>query len=60
MASEHDRAAPSHFIPELPGWETRSLFIAREGLVSFYHYDFTPRPSPKSNAGTHKIATTWP
>ena len=23
--------APSHFIPELPGWETRSVFIAREG-----------------------------
>jgi hypothetical protein len=23
-----------------PGWETRSQFIAREGAVSFYHYDF--------------------
>ncbi|MBI3449657.1 MAG: hypothetical protein HY049_12175 [Acidobacteria bacterium] len=32
-------AAPSHFIPELPGWADRSLFIAREGRVSFYHYD---------------------
>ena len=32
--------APSHFIPELPGWETRSVFIAREGRIDFYHYDF--------------------
>jgi hypothetical protein len=32
-------AAPAHFIPELPGWTGRSLFIAREGSISFYHYD---------------------
>lgn len=31
--------SPAHFIPELPGWRERSLFIAREGLLSFYHYD---------------------
>lgn len=33
-------AAPSHFIPALPNWEARSPFIAREGTVSFHHYDF--------------------
>ena len=33
-------AAPSHFIPELPGWADRSLFIERDGGASFYHYDF--------------------
>ena len=33
-------AAPDQFIPALPGWETRSLFIAAEGRASFYHYDF--------------------
>ena len=33
-------AAPSHFLPELPGWQERSPFIGREGLVSFHHYDF--------------------
>lgn len=33
-------AAPSDFIPELPGWRDRSLFIAREGLLDFFHYDF--------------------
>lgn len=32
-------ASPAHFIPELPGWRERSLFIAREGRLSFYHYD---------------------
>jgi tetrahydromethanopterin S-methyltransferase subunit F len=32
-------AAPSDFIPELPGWRERSQFIAREGKVNFYHYD---------------------
>ena len=32
-------ASPAHFIPELPGWRERSLFIAREGRLSIYHYD---------------------
>src|SRR3989442_10140727 len=33
-------ASPAEFIPELPGWQERSLLIAREGKLSFYHYDF--------------------
>lgn len=33
-------ASPSDFIPELPGWQERSPFIAREGQLSFHHYDF--------------------
>ncbi|MGH9339724.1 MAG: DUF6036 family nucleotidyltransferase [Acidobacteriota bacterium] len=32
-------ASPADFIPELPGWENRSLFIERESKISFYHYD---------------------
>jgi hypothetical protein len=32
-------AAPSDFIPELPGWQERCLFIAREGRIDFFHYD---------------------
>ncbi len=32
-------ASPEQFIPELPGWKERSLFITREGRSSFYHYD---------------------
>jgi hypothetical protein len=30
----------SDFIPPLPGWETRSPFIALEGPISFHHFDF--------------------
>ncbi len=32
-------ASPDDFIPELPGWQDRSIFIIREGTVSFFHYD---------------------
>ncbi|MCO5165049.1 MAG: hypothetical protein M9894_01610 [Planctomycetes bacterium] len=32
-------ASPAHFIPELPGWEARSLFVGREGALEVYHYD---------------------
>jgi len=34
-----EQACPSDFIPELPGWEDRSIFIAREGKLDFFHYD---------------------
>src|SRR5215212_941453 len=33
-------ASPDDFIPPLPGWEDRSSYIGREGLVEFFHYDF--------------------
>jgi hypothetical protein len=33
-------ASPSQFIPELAGWRERSRFIAREGPLDFFHYDF--------------------
>ena len=33
-------ASPGDFIPELADWESRSVFIADDGSVSFYHYDF--------------------
>ena len=32
-------ASPADFIPELPGWRERSLFMAREGRVTYRHYD---------------------
>ena len=32
-------AAPDDFIPVPPGWEGRSLFVVREGRLSFYHFD---------------------
>lgn len=32
-------AAPSDFIPPLPGWQERSEFLGREGKLSFFNYD---------------------
>jgi len=32
-------ASPDLFIPALPGWESRSLFISREGRIDWFHYD---------------------
>jgi hypothetical protein len=33
-------ASPDQFIPPIPGWRQRSVFIGKEGQVEFYHYDF--------------------
>lgn len=44
-------AAPDHFIPEIPGWKERSSFIAREGRLSFYHYDFYAQALSKIQRG---------
>jgi hypothetical protein len=44
-------AAPDQFIPEIPGWKERSLFIAREGRLSFYHYDFYAQALSKIQRG---------
>ena len=32
-------ASPDQFIPAIPGWRERSLFIARHRLLEFFHYD---------------------
>jgi len=32
-------ASPAEFIPVPSGWEGRSVFEAREGSLSFYHFD---------------------
>jgi hypothetical protein len=47
-------ASPAHFIPELPGWRERSPFIAREGKVSFHHYDFYAQALAKVERGHTK------
>ena len=31
--------APSDFVPALPGWRDRSLFIAKHGPIEFFHFD---------------------
>jgi|CXWL01.1.fsa_nt_gi hypothetical protein len=32
-------ASPNDFLPELPGWRERSLFIAQEGKLTCLHFD---------------------
>jgi hypothetical protein len=32
-------AAPDQFLPVLPGWRERSVFICRKDSLSFFHYD---------------------
>lgn len=32
-------ASPDDFIPAVPGWRERSLFIAHHGHLDFFHYD---------------------
>jgi hypothetical protein len=46
-----EMASPSQFIPAVPGWETRSRFIRREGRTSFYHYDFYAQALAKIERG---------
>jgi hypothetical protein len=44
-------ASPHDFIPELPGWQSRSLFIARHGHIDFFHYDFYSQALAKIERG---------
>ena len=32
-------ASPDQFIPAIPGWRERSLYIATHGTIEFFHYD---------------------
>lgn len=44
-------ASPDDFIPPLPGWEERSGFIARQGSIDFFHYDFYAQALAKIERG---------
>jgi hypothetical protein len=44
-------ASPDHFIPVKPGWEDRSPFAAREGCVSFHHFDLYAQTLAKIERG---------
>ena len=44
-------ASPDDFIPVREGWEDRSPFIAREGLVDFHHYDLYAQALSKIERG---------
>jgi hypothetical protein len=47
-------ASPADFVPALPGWEERSPFIAREGAISFHHFDFYTQALSKLERAHHK------
>jgi hypothetical protein len=47
-------ASPHDFLPALPGWRERSPFIAREGKVSFHHFDFYSQALSKVERGFEK------
>jgi hypothetical protein len=44
-------ASPGDFLPELPQWRERSRFLAREGGISFFHYDFYAQALAKVERG---------
>ena len=44
-------ASPQDFLPPLPGWRDRSVFIGKQGKISFYHYDFTAQALSKLSRG---------
>lgn len=44
-------ASPQNFLPPLPGWRDRSVFIGKQGRISFYHYDFTAQALSKLSRG---------
>jgi hypothetical protein len=47
-------ASPQDFLPPLPGWRDRSIFIGWQGEISFYHYDFTAQALSKLSRGYNR------
>jgi hypothetical protein len=43
--------SPQDFLPPLPEWRDRSVFIGKQGRISFYHYDFTAQALSKLSRG---------
>src|SRR3989338_1921560 len=44
-------ASAGHFIPSLPGWEERNIFIEKINKVSYYHYDLYTQTLAKIERG---------
>ena len=44
-------ASPQDFLPPVPGWRDRSVFIGKQGQILFYHYDFTAQALAKLSRG---------
>jgi hypothetical protein len=50
-------ASPDDFVPVPDGWEARSRFIAQEGALAFYHYDFVAQALSKIERGHDRDRT---
>ena len=50
-------ASPPDFIPELPGWRERSVFIDSFGSVSLFHFDLYSQAMSKIERGHAKDRT---
>jgi hypothetical protein len=51
LAINVELASPADFIPVRDGWEDRSPFIAREGMLTFHHFDPTAQALAKIERG---------
>ncbi len=51
LAVNVELAAPSDFIPELPGWQDRSRFVTQDGPLAVYHYDLYSQALAKVERG---------
>jgi hypothetical protein len=47
-------ASLQDFLPPLPGWRDRSIFIGKYGQISFYHYDFIAQALSKLSRGYNR------
>lgn len=50
-------AAPDDFIPVKDGWDDRSLFVAQEGALAFYHFDLVAQALAKIERGHDRDLT---
>lgn len=47
-------ASPDQFLPPLPDWRERSIFIVRHSGVEFFHYDFRAQALSKLARGLNR------
>ncbi len=47
-------ASPDQFIPELPGWQERSVFVRQIGKLSVFHFDLYSQALAKIERGHAK------
>ena len=56
LAMNIELAAPDDFIPVRKGWEERSVFVAQEGPLTFFHFDLVAQALAKIERGHRQDA----